>query len=36
MFTHQGKSRTAKHNLHIATILSVVAGIVNVTGFLSF
>ncbi|OBX23740.1 MULTISPECIES: YoaK family protein [Bizionia] len=36
MFTHQGKSRTSKHNLHIATILSVVAGIVNVTGFLSF
>ncbi len=36
MFRHQGKSRTLKHNLQIATILSFVAGIVNVTGFLSF
>ncbi len=36
MFRHQGKNRTLKHNLHIATILSFVAGIVNVTGFLSF
>lgn len=36
MFRHQGKSRTLKHNLRIATILSFVAGIVNVTGFLSF
>jgi uncharacterized membrane protein YoaK (UPF0700 family) len=36
MFRHQGKSRTSKHNLRIATILSFVAGIVNVTGFLSF
>ncbi|MEQ8239458.1 MAG: YoaK family protein [Cyclobacteriaceae bacterium] len=36
MFRHQGKSRTSKHNLRIATILSLVAGIVNVTGFLSF
>lgn len=36
MFRHQGKSRTLKHNLRIATILSLVAGIVNVTGFLSF
>ncbi len=36
MFRHQGKSRTPKHNLRIATILSLVAGIVNVTGFLSF
>jgi uncharacterized membrane protein YoaK (UPF0700 family) len=35
MFRHQGKSRTAKHNLQIATILSFVAGIVNVTGFLA-
>lgn len=35
MFRHQGKSRTLKHNLQIATILSFVAGIVNVTGFLS-
>lgn len=36
MFRHQGKSRTSKHNLRIATILSFVAGIVNVTGFLAF
>ncbi|NHN24768.1 DUF1275 domain-containing protein [Flavobacterium jejuense] len=36
MFRHQGKNRTLKHNLQIATILSFVAGIVNVTGFLSF
>jgi uncharacterized membrane protein YoaK (UPF0700 family) len=36
VFRHQGKSRTLKHNLRIATILSFVAGIVNVTGFLSF
>ncbi|KAA3624427.1 MAG: DUF1275 domain-containing protein [Flavobacterium sp.] len=35
MFRHQGKSRTIKHNLRIATVLSFVAGIVNVTGFLS-
>ncbi len=36
MFKHQGSSRTLKDNLHIATVLSFVAGIVNVTGFLSF
>lgn len=36
MFRHQGKSRTLKHNLRIASILSFVAGIVNVTGFLAF
>jgi len=36
MFRHQGKSRTITHNLRIATVLSFVAGIVNVTGFLSF
>ena len=36
MFRHQGKSRTLKHNLQIATILSFVAGIVNVAGFLAF
>jgi len=36
MFRHQGKSRTLRHNLRIATILSFVAGIVNVTGFLAF
>lgn len=36
MFRHQGKNRTLKHNLRIAVVLSLVAGIVNVTGFLSF
>ncbi|EGV43982.1 DUF1275 domain-containing protein [Bizionia argentinensis JUB59] len=36
MFRHQGKQRTLKHNLRIATVLSFVAGIVNVTGFLAF
>jgi len=36
MFRHQGKNRTLKHNLQIATVLSFVAGIVNVTGFLAF
>lgn len=35
MFRHQGKARTFKHNLQIAIILSFVAGIVNVTGFLA-
>lgn len=35
MFRHQGKRRTLKHNLQLATILSFVAGIVNVAGFLS-
>jgi uncharacterized membrane protein YoaK (UPF0700 family) len=35
MFKHQGKSRTLKHNLHIAIVLSLVAGIVNVTGYLA-
>lgn len=34
MFRHQGKNRTFKHNLQIATLLSFVAGIVNVSGFL--
>ena len=33
MFIHQGKLRTAKHNLQIASLLSFVAGIVNVAGF---
>lgn len=36
MFKNQGNSRTLKDNLNIATILSFVAGIVNITGFLSF
>lgn len=35
MFRHQGKSRTKRHNLQIAVILSFVAGIVNVAGFLA-
>ncbi|QIG88614.1 DUF1275 domain-containing protein [Chryseobacterium sp. POL2] len=35
MFTHKGKTRTLKHNLNIASLLSFVAGIVNVAGFLS-
>lgn len=35
MFTHQGKKRTSKHNLQIASLLSFVAGIVNVAGFLA-
>lgn len=35
MFRHQGKSRNLKHNLRIASLLSFVAGVVNVAGFLS-
>lgn len=35
MFRHQGKSRTIKHNLRIAIVLSFVAGQVNVVGFLA-
>ncbi len=35
MFHHQGKARTTKHNLQIASVLSFVAGMVNVAGFLS-
>ncbi len=35
MFKHQGKTRTVKHNLQIASLLSFVAGIVNVAGFLA-
>lgn len=35
MFRHQGKARTLSHNLKIASLLSFVAGIVNVTGFLA-
>ncbi len=34
MFRHQGKSRTFNHNLRLATTLSFVAGVVNVTGVL--
>lgn len=35
MFRHQGQTRTFKHNLQIAMVLSFVAGMVNVTGFLA-
>ncbi len=35
MFRHQGKTRTLRHNLQIASLLSFVAGAVNVTGFLA-
>jgi uncharacterized membrane protein YoaK (UPF0700 family) len=35
VFRHQGKTRTLKHNLRIASLLSFVAGIVNVAGFLA-
>ena len=33
MFRHKGKSRTFRHNLQLAALLSLVAGIVNVTGY---
>jgi uncharacterized membrane protein YoaK (UPF0700 family) len=35
MFSHTGKNRTLQHNLKIASLLSFVAGIVNVAGFLA-
>jgi uncharacterized membrane protein YoaK (UPF0700 family) len=35
MFTHHGHLRTHSHNLKIATLLSFVAGFVNVTGFIA-
>lgn len=35
MFRHQGKTRTLKHNLQAASLLSFVAGNVNVIGFLA-
>lgn len=35
MFRHRGKSRTLQHNLKLASLLSFVAGIVNVSGFFS-
>ncbi|MEO5967765.1 MAG: YoaK family protein [Ferruginibacter sp.] len=35
MFRHKGKSRTYIHNLRLASLLSLVAGMVNVTGVLS-
>ncbi len=35
MFRHQGKTRTLSHNKKIASLLSFVAGMVNVAGFLA-
>lgn len=35
MFRHKGKTRTLSHNLQIASLLSFVAGMVNVAGFLA-
>lgn len=35
MFRHEGKGRTYSHNLKLASILSVVAGIVNISGVLA-
>jgi uncharacterized membrane protein YoaK (UPF0700 family) len=35
MFKHKGESRDLKHNIGIASLLSFVAGIVNVVGFLA-
>ncbi|MBS1783061.1 MAG: DUF1275 domain-containing protein [Bacteroidetes bacterium] len=35
MFRHKGKSRNYKHNLGLAALLSFVAGIVNVAGYLA-
>lgn len=35
MFRHHGTSRTYTHNLRLASLLSLVAGIVNITGILS-
>lgn len=35
MFAHTGKTRTSNHNLGIASLLSFVAGLVNVVGFFS-
>lgn len=35
MFRHKGKNRTFSHNLRLATLLSFVAGIVNITGVLA-
>ena len=35
MFRHQGKTRTIAHNRQIASLLSFVAGVVNVAGFIA-
>ena len=34
MFRHQGRTRTFKHNLRLAALLSFIAGLVNITGVL--
>lgn len=36
MFRHQGRLRTFKHNLRLASVLSFVSGTVNISGVLSF
>ena len=36
MFRHKGNRRTYKHNLRLASMLSFIAGIVNICGVLSF
>lgn len=36
MFSHTGVQRTFKHNIRLAGLLSLTAGLVNVTGFLAF
>jgi uncharacterized membrane protein YoaK (UPF0700 family) len=35
MFRHRGEARTLGHNLRVASLLSFVAGLVNIAGFLS-
>lgn len=35
MFSHKGKTRTNQHNLALASLLSLVAGLVNVVGFMA-
>ena len=35
MFSHKGKTRTNRHNLALASLLSFVAGLVNVVGFMA-
>ena len=34
MFRHKGKTRTFKHNLRLAALLSFIAGLVNIAGVL--
>ena len=35
MFSHKGRTRTNQHNLGLASLLSFVAGLVNVVGFMA-